>query len=581
MDPFFLDQIPFSTAGSFLTITARNPRNASRLLYRTASARIASGPSVPFDSSEFFEIALLQDSIEVPYTWTAIPTCLTLSTPSGATIKFTFGDLDTLLFQAQGVTLRLMPCKVFPVEFSPSPDQIVLMDWAARGFHYFRSDSSGQIRSSITPTVTGLEKAHREYPRTIDFLAPTGAFRFSEHEHLWNEPLPDFEHAVAINEKEFSRWLGNMPPVPETYQAAAEQAWFILWNCLVPPGGALTRPAIYMSKAWMNGVWAWDNCFNALAVVEADPALAWDQIRLFFDHQESHGMLPDVINDLEAVYCFNKPPVYGWTILKIIQAQGEKNSLPYLNEVYKPLARLTEWWYTYRDFDGDGLPQYHHGNDSGWDNATVFDQGCPTEGADLAAFLVLQCEALSHIAGMLGHRKAARRWYERAQTQLDHLLQLQVNKRHFFSPRDGETAASESHSLLNSIPILLGERLPLKIRRSLITDLSPNGPFLTPYGLASEAPTSSHYIPDGYWRGPIWAPSTYLIYDGLVAVGEAGLADTVAERFCNMCLRSPGFWENYDALTGQGLRCPGYSWTASVFLLLAHHLYQRRSKANR
>jgi hypothetical protein len=41
-----------------------------------------------------------------------------------------------------------------------------------------------------------------------------------------------------------------------------------------------------------------------------------------------------------------------------------------------------------------------------------------------------------------------------------------------------------------------------------------------------------------------------------------------------MCLKAGGFWENYDALTGIGQRCPGYSWTASVFLLLAEWLHK-------
>ena len=59
-------------------------------------------------------------------------------------------------------------------------------------------------------------------------------------------------------------------PVPETYQIPAETAWFLLWNCQVPQEGALTRSTIYMSKFWMNGIWAWDNLFNALAVIDAD-----------------------------------------------------------------------------------------------------------------------------------------------------------------------------------------------------------------------------------------------------------------------------------------------------------------------
>ena len=124
-----------------------------------------------------------------------------------------------------------------------------------------------------------------------------------------------------------------------------------------------------------------------------------------------------------------------------------------------------------------------------------FDQGCPTEGADLAAFLVFNVKRLPIWQPCLDHRKAARRWHERAQTQLDRLLKLQVKKGHFFSPRDGQSSAPETHSLLNSIPILLGERLPPKIRSSLIRDLSPEGPFLTSFGLASEAPTSPLLYP--------------------------------------------------------------------------------------
>jgi len=31
-----------------------------------------------------------------------------------------------------------------------------------------------------------------------------------------------------------------------------------------------------------------------------------------------------------------------------------------------------------------------------------------------------------------------------------------------------------------------------------------------------------------------------------------------------------GFAENYDALTGEARRDPAYTWTSSVFLILAH-----------
>jgi glycogen debranching enzyme len=79
------------------------------------------------------------------------------------------------------------------------------------------------------------------------------------------------------------------------------------------------------------------------------------------------------------------------------------------------------------------------------------------------------------------------------------------------------------------------------------------------------------YEPDGYWRGPIWAPSTHIIYDGLRQLGEHDRALEVARRFCETC-RTSGLPENFDALTGAPLRDKAYTWTASVFLLLAHDL---------
>ena len=93
--------------------------------------------------------------------------------------------------------------------------------------------------------------------------------------------------------------------------------------------------------------------------------------------------------------------------------------------------------------------------------------------------------------------------------------------------------------------------------------------FLTEHGLATEMPDGGKYESDGYWRGPIWAPTTYLLVDGLRRGGQDALARTVAERYCRMSSRiSRGNFENFDALTGLGRRAPGYTWAASVYMLL-------------
>ena len=135
--------------------------------------------------------------------------------------------------------------------------------------------------------------------------------------------------------------------------------------------------------------------------------------------------------------------------------------------------------------------------------------------------------------------------------------------------RSGDHLVADTESLLLYLPLLLGRRLPPAVRRELVNDLTRPGRFLTAFGLATESPNSPEYDPDGYWRGPIWAPSTLILVEGLAACGELDLARDIARRFCDMVERD-GFAENFDALTGQGQRDRAYTWTASVFLILAH-----------
>ena len=126
----------------------------------------------------------------------------------------------------------------------------------------------------------------------------------------------------------------------------------------------------------------------------------------------------------------------------------------------------------------------------------------------------------------------------------------------------------ETQSLILYLPVILGDRLPQNIKNQLIAQLKSDR-FCTKWGFATESPSSQYYVPDGYWRGPIWAPSTMLILDGLHHCGEVELVKEMALRFAKMIQKS-GCAENFDALTGEGLRDRAYTWTSSVFLILSH-----------
>ncbi|MFE9452034.1 amylo-alpha-1,6-glucosidase [Streptomyces sp. NPDC006739] len=387
-------------------------------------------------------------------------------------------------------------------------------------------------------------------------------------------PSASFDDIVESARRAFADFVDKVAPWRSSATPAAELAAYVVWSATVRPAGLVTRPAVLMSKHWMDKVWSWDHCFNALALAPGCPELALDQFAVPFDHQDDSGALPDSVTHSEVLYNFVKPPIHGWAFGHLRRRLPTPPRGEQLAETYDRLTRWTDFWLAARRGPGNDLPYYQHGNDSGWDNATTFDPERVIITADLAAFLTLQLRELASLAAELGKTDEAQRWTsvaERTQTAL--LGRLWTGDR--FVARSATTEDTwSSASLLDLMPIVLGEHLPADVGTALADRVKAH---LTPYGLATELPTSPHYLPDGYWRGPIWAPATVLVEDGLRRAGHHRLADDISARFRALC-ETHGFAENFDALTGTGLRDRAYTWTASSYLLLAEAHAHRDSR---
>ncbi|MFF7736432.1 trehalase family glycosidase [Streptomyces sp. NPDC007984] len=383
-----------------------------------------------------------------------------------------------------------------------------------------------------------------------------------------------FDAITDSERRSFAEFVDRVAPWRSSATPAAELAAYVVWSATVRPTGLVTRPAVLMSKHWMDKVWSWDHCFNALALAPGCPDLARDQFALPFDHQDDTGALPDSVTHSEVLYNFVKPPIHGWTSGLLRRRLPTPPGPAELAETYGRLERWTGFWLTARRAPGAELPHYQHGNDSGWDNATTFDPARVVETADLAAFLVLQLHELATLATALDKPDEASRWTRIAeQTQAALLDRLWDTDR--FVARAVDTGDTwSSAGLLDLMPVVLGEHLPADISSTLADHIKAH---LTPYGLATELPTSPHYLADGYWRGPIWAPATVLIEDGLRRAGHERLADDISARFRALC-EAHGFAENFDALTGTGLRDRAYTWTASSYLLLAEAHARREGR---
>jgi len=502
-------------------------------------------------------------------TITAVPAMLSWRSVQGQ-IMLTYESTDTVRIAGHGMDLLISAANPTLTPFSgpyfftdPTDGQHVYTLYEtgrryritvlAGRQHVYGAQALGEALRGVTLTGDGgrWEVAIEEYTTA---RAPYRAERA-------------FEQIQQAAQEAFGAFLDAVAPWRDADTPAAGLAAYVLWSATVAPAGFIHRPSVLMSKHWMNKVWSWDHCFNALALAAGQPRLAWDQFQTPFDHQDPTGALPDSVTHSEVLYNFVKPPIHGWALRQLRQQRSRPAAD--LTQTYDQMVSWTRFWLQHRRAPGSPFAHYQHGNDSGWDNATTFDPERVIESADLAAFLVLQLRELADLATELDRPDQARSWRDAADEMRTNMVSQLWTGEQFVARGAISRRTWATTSLLDLMPIVLGEDLAPAITDKLAQRI---GMHLTDYGLATELPTSPHYLADGYWRGPIWAPSTVLIEDGLRRAGHVELANEISARFRVLCEKS-GFAENFDAHTGAGLRDRAYTWTASAYLILAaaHH----------
>ncbi|MEK7474745.1 MAG: trehalase family glycosidase [Candidatus Coatesbacteria bacterium] len=554
---FDLSQVPYSRRGSYLCVSRLGNGG---LFLRTVRGGL--------DHRQALSIALVRDGKVVPGEATATPDGITLA-GGGVKAELVLSGPARFRFRVEGGGLRL----AVPEVKAGWKTVYALPDAAGRWQVNASPLESRYMLVPLRGTLAMDAPWARSAPdRVVADFVPVDGVAEGAVDEWFSTWVPGPEGGVrdarASVAAGFSKWLdGTLPGPPDLADARALTA-YVNWSAIVGPSGHFRREAMLMSKNWMTNVWSWDHCFNAMALAAQDPDLAWDQFMVMFDQQDAHGAIPDSLNDRTMAWTWCKPPIHGWTLLELMK-QPALAEPKRLREAYGPLVAWTRWWLEHRDADGDGACDYHHGNDSGWDNSTVFDGGCPLEGADLTAFLVIQAKALAEVAGRLELDGEAIEWRRTSDRLMKILLAHHWRADRFISPKSGDHAVADGDSLIGFLPLLLGPSLPAEVRRSLVAGVTEPGRFLTDWGCATESVRSRFYESNGYWRGPIWAPPMMMLCDGLDRSGERATARDLAARFCRTVAKS-GAAENFDAKTGEGLCDRAYTWTASVFLLLAN-----------
>ncbi|MDD8019643.1 MAG: trehalase family glycosidase [Acidobacteriota bacterium] len=357
-------------------------------------------------------------------------------------------------------------------------------------------------------------------------------------------------------------------------------------------------------------IFAWDSFFNSLEASIEDTYLAFDIVRSVLETQYENGNIPNWRGRYGGAEDRSQPPVGSYAVLKLFLKTGD---LEFLKEAYPYLVKWHQFWTSVlpggqvrRDGNNNGLLEWgsdldltpkevppweeeaggkqkamwESGQDDlpNWDEAT-FNYVTGTlemDSVDLNSLYALDSYCLSQLASFLGkeaEQNGFLREYEKTRKLMNKLLWNEKEgyyfDRHWNGSFSARRAASNFFPLIAKIP---DQGQALKMLKHLLNPAEFWGDYVLPT-ISRDDPA---YPDQQYWRGTIWPPTNYLVYEGLKAYGYDQVAADLAERSSNLFLR---IWKNYalcpenfDSRTGEAGGQRYQSW-GPLFALIAIEEY--------
>jgi len=361
-----------------------------------------------------------------------------------------------------------------------------------------------------------------------------------------------------------------------------------------------SRPYTSISRNWNQakfggfGVWLDDQFYHALLTSLLDRTLTRANIAAALSNATPQGNLACLVTAKDAWVDRTQIPVGAFIVAMIHQRLGD---LDLVETAYPALVRNHDWWWSNRDPGGQGLCAYgtsdvgealYKGsafgarNESSMDNAPIHDEAAydpdtrtlSAWDVGLNSLLCLDAEMLAHLAELLGDKAEAERFAGLAD-RTRRLIgeRLWDDQRGLFANRQRTGGFVRSVGPTSFFPLIAGAATPAQIER-LLPLLDDERAFGGAFGLPSVRRDDPAYKDNTYWRGRIWPPLNYLVWQGLRRNDRFGAASALAKKSLAVFGRS---WadrvcpENYNADTGDALDQPDtdsfYGWGALMPLM--------------
>jgi hypothetical protein len=486
---------------------------------------------------------------------------------------------------------------------------------AERYFYLFWTNMEGTVSESSSEGDLVLNIPGTK-PKRIYFVASVGQDMVLIRNQMYrykNEAIID--RFLEEEEKRYERKRIKIDGLYEGVEKAITNN--IFWTTLYQPGyHRFYTPA---GRRWIfpseNGrelwtIFEWDSFFNALLASIESVKHTKDILRSVLETQYPNGNIPNWRGKFGGTPDRSQPPVGSFAVWKCFQRDGD---VAFLQYAYPYLKRWHSFWKAVqpdgqarRDGNGDGLLEW--GSDSSlvaswvpsweenasgetraswesgqddlpnWDRA-VFSEAHGTLSmncVDLNSLYALDAYCLAEIARILKKETEFidyMREYEYMKELINNNLWNETEG--FYFDRYWDGSYSEKKAASNFYPLLA--RIPDQERALLLVrHLLNENEFWGEYVIPTISRDDPAFKDQQYWRGSIWPPVNYLIYQGLKAYGFDAVASEFAKKSANLFMRS---WdnfqicpENFDARIGEAGGRRFQSW-GPLFVLIALEEY--------
>ncbi|HEX5482110.1 MAG TPA: trehalase family glycosidase [Terriglobia bacterium] len=351
-----------------------------------------------------------------------------------------------------------------------------------------------------------------------------------------------------------------------------------------PPKGILKYPYLVPSGPYFQ-LFDWDMYFMGVALSHdgvGQPLATSVENFLYFVNRNANdrGYVPREIapEGFWALPEMCKP----FLAQAAVRASLTMHNFQWLTPYYGKLADTLHFWEDARQ-SPDGLFRWYNGVESGVDNnPAVSDRpAATTEGVDLACYIDREYQAMALIAARLGKTQDEAHYNHKA----DALRQL-IQKR-MWSEADGMFWDIDSRTgkfirvktWTNFVPLWAGIATPEQAHATIERHLLNPREFWSAHGIRTLAPDEPLYNPvSGYWRGPVWVISNYLLMHGLMNYGYHQQAVDLAHKTVRLLVddlrRTGGMNECYNPETG----APAAGGHFLSWDLLGEHMVQEATR---